>query len=205
MCSRLFSLTDMMQKLILTWVLILLSSHLVFSQDKEVHLLRYRVIGNDTLPYVKIAGVEIFEFKLFKTKKEARRNTRLIRNVKKVYPWAKLAGQKLKEYEVILSRAKTEREKRKIMKRLEKEINNKYGDDLKKLTFTQGKILIKLIDRETKNTSYDLVKDLRGGFVAFFYQSFARLFGYNLKTEYDPKGEDRNIEVIVRMIENGLI
>jgi hypothetical protein len=194
-----------MQKLILTWVLILLSSHLVFSQDKEVHLLRYRVIGNDTLPYVKIAGVEIFEFKLFKTKKEARRNTRLIRNVKKVYPWAKLAGQKLKEYEVILSRAKTEREKRKIMKRLEKEINNKYGDDLKKLTFTQGKILIKLIDRETKNTSYDLVKDLRGGFVAFFYQSFARLFGYNLKTEYDPKGEDRNIEVIVRMIENGLI
>jgi hypothetical protein len=195
----------MMQKLLLTWLLILFASHLAFSQDREVHLLRYRIIGNDTLPYVKIAGVEVFDFKIFKTKKQARRNTRLIKNVKKVYPWAKLAGQKLEEYEVILSHAKTEREKRKIMKQLEKEINDKYGDDLKKLTISQGKILIKLIDRETKNTSYDLVKDLRGGFVAFFYQSFARLFGYNLKTQYDPDGEDRNIEVIVRMIENGVI
>ena len=194
-----------MQKLLLTWLLILFASHLAFSQDREVHLLRYRIIGNDTLPYVKIAGVEVFDFKIFKTKKQARRNTRLIKNVKKVYPWAKLAGQKLEEYEVILSHAKTEREKRKIMKQLEKEINDKYGDDLKKLTISQGKILIKLIDRETKNTSYDLVKDLRGGFVAFFYQSFARLFGYNLKTQYDPDGEDRNIEVIVRMIENGVI
>jgi len=167
--------------------------------------MRYSISGSDTTFYVTIDGVEIFAFKVFKTKREARQNMRLVKNVKKVYPWAKLAGEKLKEYEGILSTVKTEREKRKIMKKLEKEINEEYGDDLKKLTFTQGKILIKLIDRETNNTSYDLVKDLRGSFVAFFYQSFARIFGYNLKTKYDPEGKDRNIEIIVRMIESGVI
>jgi hypothetical protein len=116
-----------------------------------------------------------------------------------------MAGETLKEYEVILGQVENERERRKILKELENEINEKYGDELKKLTFSQGKILIKLIDRETGNTSFDLVKDLRGNFLAFFYQSFARVFGYNLKVEYDPAGEDRNIEIIVRMIENGVI
>jgi hypothetical protein len=183
----------------------MLISVFAYSQEKEVHLVKYKVIGIDTIPYVEIAGVEVFDFKIFKTKKQARKNTRLIKNVKKVYPWAKLAGSKLQEYQLILSQTKTERERRKIMKQLEKEIHEEYGGELKKLTFSQGKILIKLIDRETSETSFDLVKDLRGGFVAFFYQSFARIFGYNLKTEYDPRGEDKNIEIIVRMIENGVI
>ncbi len=185
-------------------IVMLLSQH-VFSQKEDVHLVRYKIIGNDTLPYIKIAGVEVFDFKMFKTKKQARRNTRLIRNVKKVYPWAKLAGQKLREYEQVLSEVEKERQKRKIMRQVEKEIHDQYGNELKKLTISQGKILIKLIDRETQNTSFALVKDFRGGFAAFFYQSFARLFGYNLKTKYDPLGEDRNIETIVRMIENGVI
>ena len=183
----------------------LLMAQFAFSQEKKVHLVKYKIIGIDTVPYVDIAGVEVFDFKMFKTKKQARKNTRLIKNVKKVYPWAKLAGRKLQEYELILSQTKTEREKRKIMKQLEQEIHEEYGSELKKLTISQGKILIKLIDRETTNSSFELVKDMRGGFVAFFYQSFARIFGYNLKTKYDPKGEDRNIEIIVRMIENGVI
>jgi len=89
------------------------------------------------------------------------------------------------------------------MKRAEKEINKEYGGELKDLTFSQGKILIKLIDRETGETSYDLVQTLRGKFTAFFYQTFARIWGYNLKVRYDPLGEDRQIEAIVRMIELG--
>jgi len=194
-----------MYRFLLLFSLILAFSYNVLSQEKEVHLVKYRIVGVDTLPYVKIAGVEVFDFKMFKTKKQARKNTRLIKNVKKVYPWAKLAGRKLQEYELILSQTETDRQRRKIMKQLEKEIHEEYGSELKKLTFSQGKILIKLIDRETTNTSFDLVKDMRGGFVAFFYQSFARVFGYNLKTEYDPLGEDKNIETIVRMIENGVI
>jgi hypothetical protein len=194
-----------MLRFVIIFVFTLLISQLVLSQEKEVHLVKYRIIGNDTVPYIKIAGVEVFDFKIFKTKRQARKNTRLIKNVKKVYPWAKLAGCKLKEYEVILSEAETDRDKRKIMKQVEQDIHDEYGSELKKLTFSQGKILIKLIDRETRNTSFDLVKDFRGGFAAFFYQSFARLFGYNLKTKYDPAGEDENIEIIVRMIENGVI
>ena len=194
-----------MLRFVITSVFILLISQLVLSQEKEVHVVKYKIIGNDTVPYVVITGVEVFDFKIFKTKRQARRNIRLIRNVKKVYPWAKLAGRKLKQYEIILNEAETEREKRKIMKQVEQDIHDEYGSELKKLTISQGKILIKLIDRETRNTSFDLVKDFRGGFAAFFYQSFARLFGYNLKTEYNPVVEDKNIEVIVRMIESGVI
>lgn len=177
----------------------------LLGQDKKYHVVQYRIVGNDTVPYVKVSGVEIFDFKIFKTKREAKRNSRLIRNVKAVYPWAKLAGAKLIEYETILLETESKKEQRKIMKQVEKEINEQYGGELKKLTISQGKILIKLIDRETGDTSFDLVQDFRGKFVAFFYQSFARIFGYNLKERYDPEGKDKNIEIIVRMIENGLI
>jgi hypothetical protein len=174
-------------------------------QEKEYQVVRVKIVDADTIPYANLQGVEVFDFKIFESERQYRRNNRLIRNVKKVYPWAKLAGKKLSEYEAILSTVESDKEKRKIMKQVEKEIHEEYGGELKKLTISQGKILIKLIDRETGDTSYDLVQDFRGQFMAFFYQSFARLFGYNLKIEYDPEGEDKNIEIIVRMIENGLI
>ncbi len=177
----------------------------IFAQDNSINLLPLKIIGQDTIPYVEIPGIEVFAYKIFKTSHELRQNTRLIRNVKKVYPYARLAGEKLREYELILSKVETERERNKIMKALEQEIKDEYGKELEKLTISQGKILIKLIDRETGNSSYELVKDFRGSFLAFFYQSFARIFGYDLKTRYDPDGEDYNIEVIVRMIENGVI
>ena len=89
------------------------------------------------------------------------------------------------------------------MKQVEKELLDEYEDDLKKLTITQGRILIKLVDRETGATSYELVKELRGSFSAFFWQAFARIFGSTLKAEYDPYGEDRLIEEIVLLIDNG--
>lgn len=193
-----------MRSVILSILLFLFVSS-IFGQDKEFYVVQSRIVNNDTIPYAKISGVEIYGFKIYKSRKKARRNSRLIRNVKAVYPWAKLAGAKMVEYESILLEAETEKEQRKIMKQVEKEIQDQYGGELEKLTVSQGKILIKLIDRETGDTSFDLVKDFRGNFRAFFYQSFARIFGFNLKTHYDPEGEDRNIEIIVRMIENGLI
>ena len=76
------------------------------------------------------------------------------------------------------------------MKQVEDELLRDYKDDLKKLTITQGRILIKLVYRETGDTSYELVEELRGKFSAFFWQALARLFGSNLKSEYDPQGED---------------
>ena len=190
---------------ILSIIFLIVLSAAVYGQDREYHVLQRKIVGNDTIPYVKISGVEIYDFKIFKNKRLAKRNNKLIRNVKKVYPWAKLAGQKLIEYEAILASVETDKEKRRIMKQVEKEIQEEYGVELKKLTIIQGKILINLIDRETGDTSYELVQDFRGNFVAFFYQSFARIFGYNLKNRYDPEDEDRNIEIIVRMIESGMI
>ena len=91
------------------------------------------------------------------------------------------------------------------MKQAEDELKAEFEGDLKKLSFKQGIILIKLVDRETGNTSYELVQELRGNFTAFFWQTFARLFGYNLKVKYDPLGDDKEIEDIVVMIENGQI
>lgn len=193
-------------RLSLLFILLFILCHSGLSgQEKEYHVVSVKIVGTDTIPYAELREVEVFDFKMFESERQYRRNSRLIQNVKKVYPWAKLAGQKLIEYEAILSTVESDREKRKIMKQVEKEIHEEYGGELKKLTISQGKILIKLIDRETGDTSYDLVQDFRVQFMAFFYQSFARIFGYNLKIKYDPEGEDKNIEVIVRMIENGLI
>lgn len=159
--------------------------------------------NGDTTLFMQLPEVNVYALRLFDSKHDVKKIERLIYHVKKVYPYARLAGIKLREYDAELRMAKNDRERRKIMKQAEKEINEQFGGELRKLTFTQGKILLKLIDRETGNTSYDLVKDLRGGFTAFFYQGFARIWGYNLKSEYDPKGDDELIETIVEMIENG--
>ncbi len=189
----------------LKWIifLFLLSSVSLFSQNKEPLVLGARVLNGDTLPYINLKEVRIYSLKVPKTRRGRKRLTKLIRNVKKVYPYAKLAGIKLRQYDKLLQEAKNDRERKKLMKQVEKEINEEYGPELRKLTFSQGKVLIKLIDRETGETSYNLVQELRGNFTAFFYQAFARLWGYNLKARYDPEGEDRQIEVIVRMIESG--
>ncbi len=157
------------------------------------------------IPTVQLKQVDIVSHKGIFNFWQRWRMQRLIYNVKKAYPYAKTAGRLLREYEVRLKAAKNDAERRKMMKLAEKELKLKYGSDLKKLTFTQGIILIKLLDRETGNTSYDLVVQLRGKFTAFFYQGFARLWGYNLKNRYDPKKKDKKIEKIIRMINKGKI
>ncbi len=196
-----------MKKALLIFLFFSFFASAALAQDVDYVVVQAEIIDGDTIPVVKLNEVEIYSFSLAipKSRKQKRRLSKMIRNVKIVYPYAKLAGIELRRYEYKLERAKTDKERRLIVKQAEKEISEKYGDDLKKLTFTQGLILIKLIDRETGNTSYDLVKELRGNFRAFFYQTFARIWGYNLKEKYDPEGEDRQIEIIVRMIERGQI
>jgi hypothetical protein len=194
-----------MLRLVFFSTVFLYLSFQLYSQADTVHVLKSNITNGDTIPVVNLEGIDVYSFRPFENKRDYRRHNRLVNNVKKVYPWAKLAGRKLIEYESILMNTSTEREKRKIMKKIENEIHAEYGGELKKLTISQGKILIKLVDRETGSSSYDLVKDFRGHFMAFFYQSFARIFGYNLKIKYDPEGEDRDIELIVKMIENGMI
>lgn len=138
---------------------------------------------------------------------ETRQGQRLANNVRKVYPYAKMAAVKLQEFDSILCDSNNERERRLMMKDAEDQLTAQYTKELENLTFTQGAILIRLIDRETGNTSYTLVQELRGKLRAAFYQGFARLWGYNLKAEFDPKSnkEDEQIDIIATLLERGCI
>jgi hypothetical protein len=99
----------------------------------------------------------------------------------------------------------SEKKRKQYIKRMEKEIKNEFKDDIKNMTINQGRLLLKLIDRETGNTSYALLDELKGSFTAAFWQTVARIFGHNLKAEYEPNGRDYLIERIVVLIEHNQI
>lgn len=189
-----------MKILLTTGMFLLLSLTMVAQSNQKLHPVEVK----DSVPTINLKEIEIISHKngLFSFW-ERWRLRRLIYNVKKVYPYAKTAGALLRKYDVQLKQAKNEAQRRKLMKKAEMELKEKYSHQLMQLNFTQGILLIKLIDRETGNTSYDLVAGLRGRFVAFFYQGLARIWGYNLKVHYDPKGKDKNIETIVQLINQG--
>lgn len=161
--------------------------------------------NGDTAFLSVIEEAYIFPNRKFKNNRDLQRYRKLIRNVKRVYPYAKLAGQKFKEVDATMPTLKTQKEQRAYINSVEAEIKDKYEEELKKLTITQGRILIKLIDRETGHTSYEVVKELQGNFKAFVWQTLARLFGSNLKWAFDEKGEDKLINEIVVMIEKGVL
>lgn len=169
----------------------------------DVDLLYGIIVDGDTILLTSIDEVIVFREPKFNTKREWRRYHRLVRNVKKVYPYAKMAGEKYKIVSAHLLTLKTEKEKKAYIKQVEQEIHDEYEGDLKKLTITQGRILLKLLDREIGETSYDLLKEFKGTFSAFFWQTLARIFGHNLKSEFDPEGEDSLLNEIVILIENG--
>lgn len=185
------------------------SSTVDFSIDQsKVNVVYGRIDENgDTMLFVNLPEVDINLMNHYFEITETASGRRLVRNVRKAYPYAKLAGKKLHEYDTLLLAAKNDRERRQMMKQAEDDITDQYTEELKNLTMTQGAILIRLIDRETGDTSYKVVQELRGKVRAVFYQGFARLWGYNLKTEYDPKHneEDDKIETIVTLLERGAI
>ncbi|MBN2668336.1 MAG: DUF4294 domain-containing protein [Bacteroidales bacterium] len=190
----------------LLFVIILISIYSFgFSQkpNKETIVTGIIIVGEDTMPHFELKEVIVVPEYKFTSEKQKRRYSRLVINVKKVYPYAQMANAKLKDIEKKVDSLGTKSIAKKYIKQVDQELRDQYGDELKKLTITQGRILIKLIDRETGSTSYELVKELRGTFSAFMWQSLARLFGENLKEEYNPQEEDRMIEHIILMIENG--
>jgi len=178
---------------------------IINKHDAEGYHCSAIVVDGDTIPIIYFEGVDVVGRKSYRNTADAKQWERLVRNVKKAYPYAKLAGIKFNEYNQKIANVSSEKKKKEMMKQAEDEIEAQYGKELRNLTVTQGKILLKLIDRQTNNTSYDILIDFRGHFRTFFYQSFARLFGYDLKVKYDPLGEDADIERIVILIENGAI
>jgi hypothetical protein len=184
----------------------LTSAFFSYAQHIEGLVVKAVIIDGDTVPVISLPEIKVFAPIKFKNKIEEIQFTKLMRNVKKVYPLARIAAAKMIEYnEIIEKKTYSEAEKRKLMKIAEDDLKKEFEGQIRKLTFSQGKILIKLIDRETKNTSYELIAEFRGKVIASFWQSLARIFGMNLKMEYDPYGTDKDIERIVQMIENGTL
>lgn len=185
-------------------LIVIISSVSSFGQ-KEDFIIEGKKIGEDTMPHINID--EIYIYKNLKYEKWWTRwkYKRLIHNVKVVYPYAKFVRYKFAEMEKEYRSLKTEKEKRQYMNKLEKELLRGFEDDLKSLTITQGRILIKLIDRETGHTSYEILKDYKGSVSAFFWQTLAKLFGSDLKSGYDAMGDDRTIEEIIFLIEMGVL
>ena len=180
-----------------------------FSRDtiklEDFEIVTTTFFQGETIPHRTIEEVIVFPERKFKNRRQARKYTRLIYNIKKVYPYATLARDKLIKMNNHLLTLPTEKEQKKYIQQVEDELREEFEDDLRKMTFTQGRLLIKLIDRETGNTTYVLIKELKGSFSAFFWQAIARIFRSNLKTEFDARGEDRIIDEIIYMIDAGLI
>ena len=169
------------------------------------YVVKATVVNGDTFPIFNLNQVWITEAMVFKSKKQAEKFTKLKRDVKKAYPYAIVAAAKLKECNAKMATMPLEVERKLYMKKVEKEVVKQFEGDMRNLTLSQGKILIKLIDRETGTCSYELVKELRGSFSAWMWQSLAVFFGANLKTDYDATGKDKMIEQAIYLVESGEI
>lgn len=161
------------------------------------------VDGNDTTYYAFLRDIYIYPKIKFNSRKQEQFYWRTVRDVKKALPYAKLVSSELVRVNILLIDIKSEKDRKKYLANYEKEIFKRYEKDLRKLTINQGRLLLKLIDRETNSTSYDLIKNYRGNVSAFFWQGMARLFGSNLKSEYDASGNDRIVERVITLVESG--
>lgn len=160
------------------------------------------IIGEegDTTFVVHLRPVYVFDRKV-----DLRRYRRLVEAVKRVYPVAQAAKAQMARMEEQLARIDSRKEQRKYIREVAAQIERAYTPVLKHMTRTQGRVLLKLIDRETDSTAYEILREFRGGFVAGFWQGISRIFGQNLKSEYDAAGDDRLLELIIRNYEAGLL
>ncbi|HKI90054.1 MAG TPA: DUF4294 domain-containing protein [Draconibacterium sp.] len=195
-----------MKRLIYIVVFLCVPVFTVFAQKKDTtQILMGIVQGGDTIIHKNIKEVVVVPNRHFESRRMQRRYNRYVQKVKKVYPLAVEAKELLKKYEPVYNKLEDKRDKRKLMKRLEKELLAKHKEELKKWSISDGRILLKLINRETDRTPYSIIKDFRGDFSAFFWQSIAKLFSNDLKAGYNPEGDDQWLEEIVTLIELGYI
>ncbi len=157
--------------------------------------------NGEMIPWVVLNEVVVLARRTFKTPLDKAKFNRLRYNVLKVLPYARYAGERYRKLERDLALTNDKKTQRQLVKNCEKEIKYLFNSKIKDMTINQGEILIKLIDRETGNSSYGLVREIQGSLPAFFMQSLARLFGHNLKTEYDAE-QERDIETIINSAGN---
>ncbi len=155
------------------------------------------VDSGQMMPWIVLHDIKITDSRIFKSQADRDNYNRLRYNVLKVLPYARFAAQRYAKLQRDLALTGDKRQQKVLINACETEIKTIFSKEIKDLTISQGEVLIKLIDRETGNTSYSMVKDLKGGFNAFILQSAARLFGHDLKETYDPE-EQKDIESILR-------
>ena len=163
------------------------------------------IYEGDTIASLRMPTLYCFKPLNFKNNKQRQQYTRLVRNVKKTLPIAKEVNRAIIETYEFLQTLPDEKARQKHLNAVEKSVKEQYTPRMKKLTFAQGKLLIKLINRETDSSSFELVKAFLGPFKAGIYQAFAAIFGASLKKEYHPEGEDAMVEQIVLLVESGQI
>lgn len=155
------------------------------------------VLDGELTPWIVLPDVKIVDVRIFKSQADYDKYRRLKYNVLKVLPYARFAGERYRKLQRDLAVTGNRREQKELISTCESEIKELFNKQIKDLTISQGEVLIKLIDRETGNTSYAMVKELKGGFKAFLFQSAARIFGHDLKETYDPE-EQHDIEAILQ-------
>ena len=157
----------------------------------------------DTFPHYRLRDVYLFPEMKFKNRREERFYWRTVRDVKRVLPLAHYIKDVIKETNDTLMRMPTKKERDQYMRHFERDLYRGNEARMKKLTYAQGKLLIRLVDRECEATSYELIKAYRGSFRAGFYQMFAKIFGADLKSEFGSRKEDEIIERIIIQVESG--
>ncbi|MBX2973246.1 MAG: DUF4294 domain-containing protein [Flavobacteriales bacterium] len=193
----------MFRKALPTLAILALCAALPAKAQTPAYVVHAVVEGTDTIPLIYLGEARVEGRWKPRDRREAERYDKLMRNVIKVYPYARITGQLLSEYESELKAIEGKSDQELYVKIAEAELRAEFEAEVKDLTVSQGRVLVKLIDRETGHTSYELVKQLRGSFVAFVWQGLARLFDQDLKSEYDREGADATIELIVQRIERG--
>ncbi|MDR1437368.1 MAG: DUF4294 domain-containing protein [Candidatus Symbiothrix sp.] len=169
------------------------------------NILPFSVEQGDTVKNLILRDIYVYPPQLFQDRGNDEKYKKLIRDVKKTLPYAKMIYGTLIETYEYMTTLPDDKMREEHLKRMEKELFAEYKPVLKKMTLSQGKLLIKMIDRECNQTSYDLVKAFLGPFRAGFWNFFASLFGASLKSDWDPDGKDAATERVIQLVEMGLL
>lgn len=196
----------MKRSIIIFALLTFLSFDDVFSQNALMfyHGVNIDSLRNTTSNLILLPEAKVYSNKR-KGKKESQKYDKLVRNFKKVYPYAKEVAVIYMHIDDSLARMDSDRQRRKYMDMREAQIMAHYKPIMSKWTLSQGMLFVKLLDRECGSTAYEVIKALKGGFVAGSCQAFAKLFGNNLKKSYDSEVSDKSIEYLVKQYEAGML
>jgi hypothetical protein len=199
-----------MKSIILNIIVLLFALSSAIHAEAQTDERRAYIVGaaahkGETIPHIQLPTVHIFPPMTFRNREERRRYDRLVVDVKKTLPLATEIRKIIIETYETLQILPDEKAQKQHLGKLEKELKDTYTPKMKKLSLRQGKLLIKLVDRQCDNNAYQLIKLFMGPFKAVFYQSFASMFGASLKKSYDPTGEDSLIErVVIQVLEGEL-